>query len=236
MRMAIYNLDDEVKELHNFIDLYSKQRKLNIEVEEYTSCEEFLEKYEIGRYTIIFLYVEDLDSDGMVIADKIRKIPDYSVIIIFVSKSSACMELSFDVRAAQFLLKPLEYETFKHKMDVLFEYIIESRDRIISFDSCGVRYVMNMSEIYSIESEQLKGSNSNIKVVLKDKELHIKGVLKNLLMKYNENLIAINRYALINKRQIFKFDGNEIELKNGIKLMVSRRRIKEVKSMLDRLI
>lgn len=233
MNIAVYDKYKERELLCSLIAKYSKNKKINLNIDEYSSGDELLEKYEIGKYEMIFLNVESADCEGIAAADKIRKIPDYNVIIILVSKCTDCMECGFDVNAAQFLLKPLEYEVFEEKMNRLFKYII-GQDKIVVFENGGIKYMVNMSEVYLIESETLKGSNRNIKVKLKDEELHVKGVLKHFLLKYNQNLIAINRYTLINIRHIYKLEKNIIELKNGTKLMVSRRRISEIKELIDR--
>ena len=235
MKVAVCDTRGESGWLCSLIDIYLKEREIDFKLYEYSDCSNLVKNYEMGKYSVIFFYVEDRDCEELKTAYKIRKMFDINVIIILVSNSTECMKYGYDVMAEQFFLKPLKYDVFKKKMDYIMEYMLRRQD-IMSFDSKGTRFIVNMSEVYVIESEKLKGSNRNIRVIFKDIEIHIKGVLKDILNKYNIYLIAINRYTLVNIREIYKIEKNELELKNGIKLIVSRRRMREVKEQIDHLI
>ena len=124
MKFAV--CDDEAFERDKIRDLitqYATTMAMNIDVDYYETGEELLATYEKGKYNIIFLDVEIGKDDGIEIGDRIRKIPDHDVTIIYVTNYPEYMHHSFDVRAAQFFSKPVKYEIFEIKMNKIFEYM-----------------------------------------------------------------------------------------------------------------
>lgn len=224
--------DDELFERERTKELiikYAVRRQLEINVDVYTSGDEFLKHYEKGKYSIIFMDVEMNSNDGIVTADKIRRIPDHDVIIIYVSNYPEYMQQSFDVRAAQFFSKPLNYELFESKLDKLFEYINEEKDIKICFHKGTDKYIVSVSDILLIETESIIGSNSNLKVKTVGEVHKIKGKLKEYEEKYKKYFVSPNRSCIVNIERVSKIIGDEIELDNGIKVHISRNRITDVK-------
>ena len=224
--------DDELFERERVKELvvkYAVRRQLEINIDMYTSGEQLLEHYEKGKYGIIFMDVEMNTNDGIITADRIRRIPDHDVTIIYVSNYPEYMQQSFDVRAAQFFSKPLNYELFESKLDKLFEYINEEKEVKISFQKGSDKYIVNISDILLIETESIIGSNSNLIVKTLSETFKIKGRLKYYQDNYKKYFISPNRSCIVNIGCVSKIIRNEIELENGMKVHISRNRITEVK-------
>ena len=224
--------DDESQERECIKDLlvkYSVKRKIELNIDLYSSGNEIIEKYVKGRYEVIFMDVEMGDSDGIITADRIRKIPDHDVNIMYVSNYPEYMQQSFDVRAAQFLLKPVRYELLESKLDKLFEYMNEEKTEKICFENALDIYILNIPDILFIKTEKILGSNSDLRIVTAREDIIIKGKLKSIESQYGKDFIMPNRSVLVNINHIIKMLRNKIELDNGEIITISRKRATEIK-------
>lgn len=224
--------DDESQERECIKDLlvkYSVKRKIELNIDLYSSGNEIIEKYVKGRYEVIFMDVEMGDSDGIITADMIRKLPDHDVNIMYVSNYPEYMQQSFDVRAAQFLLKPVRYELLEAKIDKLFEYMNEEKIEKICFQNAKDIYILNIPDILFIKTEKILGSNSDLRIVTAREDIIIKGKLKSVESQYGKDFIMPNRSVLVNINHIIKMLRNKIELDNGEIITISRKRATEIK-------
>ena len=116
--MKIAVCDDEKFErdrIKDLICIYSVEKNIEIDVDFFATGEDLFASYEKGKYTMIFLDIEIGKNDGIEVADRIRRIPDHDVTIMFVTNYSEYMQQSFDVRAAQFFLNPLNMKYLKKR-------------------------------------------------------------------------------------------------------------------------
>ena len=169
------------------------------------------------------------DSDGIITADMIRKLPDHDVNIMYVSNYPEYMQQSFDVRAAQFLLKPVKYELLEAKLDKLFEYMNEEKIEKICFENAKDIYILNIPDILFIKTEKILGSNSDLRIVTAREDIIIKCKLKSIESQYGKDFIMPNRSVLVNINHIIKMLRNKIELDNGEIITISRKRATEIK-------
>lgn len=224
--------DDESQErecIKGLLVKYSVKRKIELNIDLYSSGNEIIEKYVKGRYEVIFMDVEMGDSDGIITADMIRKLPDHDVNIMYVSNYPEYMQQSFDVRAAQFLLKPVRYELLESKLDKLFEYMNEEKTEKICFENAMDIYILNIPDILFIKTEKILGSNSDLRIVTAREDIIIKGKLKSIESQYGKDFIMPNRSVLVNINHIIKMLRNRIELDNGEIITISRKRATEIK-------
>ena len=232
MKFAV--CDDEAFErekISNLITQYAINKELNIDVDYYETGEELLSTYEKGKYDIIFLDIEIGKDDGIEIGDRIRKFPDHDVTIIYVTNFPEYMHHSFDVRAAQFFSKPLKYEIFESKMNKVFEYMRAEEDKKLIINCNGELIVLSLSDICTIESVKLLKSNSNILITTSREQIQTKGKLKDYTDKYGDVLVFAHRSVLINIQNIYKWMSQNIEMRNGRSVHVSRNRMQELKNI-----
>lgn len=226
--------DDEKYERDRIKDLicqYSIAKNMEINVYEFSSGEALLDTYEKGKYDMIFLDIEMGKSDGIEVADQIRRVPDHDVMIMYVTNYPEYMQQSFDVRAAQFFSKPLKYEVFESKMDKIFEYMSYEEDKKIAFGNNNEKVLISLSDICTIETVKSIKSNSDLLVTTTNGQLNVKGKLKDYAEKYGEPLHFAHRSVLVNVQNVFKWMGEKIIMKNGREIRISRDRLSELKTV-----
>ena len=232
MKFAV--CDDEAFERDKIRDLitqYATTKAMNIDVDYYETGEELLATYAKGKYNIIFLDVEIGKDDGIEIGDRIRKIPDHDVTIIYVTNYPEYMHHSFDVRAAQFFSKPVKYEIFEIKMNKIFEYMRVEEDKKLIINCNGAMIVLSLSDICTIESVKSSKRNSEILITTLKEQIQTKGKLKEYTDKYGDALVHAHRSVLVNTQNIYKWMSQNIEMRNGRSVPVSRNRMQELKNI-----
>ncbi len=108
---------------------------------------EFLENYKSG-YDIVFMDIVLPDMDGMTAAKKLRE-SDKSVVLIFVTNMSQYAINGYEVGAADFIVKPFEYEHFAIKMQRIIGRLnihdvilpVKTADAVISVAASDLKYV-----------------------------------------------------------------------------------------------
>lgn len=232
MKFAV--CDDEAFERDKIRDLitqYATTKAMNIDVDYYETGEELLATYAKGKYNIIFLDVEIGKDDGIEIGDRIRKIPDHDVTIIYVTNYPEYMHHSFDVRAAQFFSKPVKYEIFEIKMNKIFEYMRAEEDKKLIINCNGAMIVLSLSDICTIESVKSSKRNSDILITTLKEQIQTKGKLKEYTDKCGDALVYAHRSVLVNTQNIYKWMSQNIEMRNGRSVPVSRNRMQELKNI-----
>ena len=232
MKFAV--CDDEAFERDKIRDLitqYTTTKAMDIDVDYYESGEELLATYAKGKYNIIFLDVEIGKDDGIEIGDRIRNFPDHDVTIIYVTNYPEYMHHSFDVRAAQFFSKPVKYEIFEAKMNKIFEYMRVEEDKKLIINCNGAIIVLSLSDICTIESVKSSKRNSDILITTLKEQIQTKGKLKEYTDKCGDAFVYAHRSVLVNTQNIYKWMSQNIEMRNGRSVPVSRNRMQELKNI-----
>ncbi len=186
--LTIAVCDDELNEIEKIQDYGTRlaiRQNIEVKVDGYLSGEELLSQYEIGRYQIIMLDVEMGATDGILTAGRIRRIPDHEVIIMYVSRYPQYMQASFDVRAAQYISKPMSYDVFEEKIINALRYHEEEKEQYILFTYENMKYQIKDKDIILIEST--KKGNRILRVTTKQGEFDAKGTLSD----YGKNAAGI---------------------------------------------
>lgn len=225
LKLKIAVCDDEKFErdrIKDLICIYSVEKNIEIDVDFFATGEDLFASYEKGKYTMIFPDIEIGKNDGIEVADRIRRIPDHDVTIMFVTNYPEYMQQSFDVRAAQFFSKPLKYEIFKEKMNKILDYMSCEEDKRVIVNQNNKKIIISISDICTIESVKSIRSNSDILITTMSGELYVKGKLKEFNSKYKNMLLFAHRSILVNIMNIYKWMGNRIEMRNGRNVNISR--------------
>ena len=118
--MNIASIEDSGQELsllERCLQSYLSSRQVYRVIDTYTSGEAFLENWPSKSYDLVFLDILMEGISGIEVARKIRE-TDSECLLIFISSSKEYALQGFEVRAFDYLLKPLSEERFQKTMDL----------------------------------------------------------------------------------------------------------------------
>lgn len=107
----------ELSLLERYLQTYLSNRQVYRVIDTYTSGDAFLENWPSKPYDLIFLDILMDGISGIEVARKIRE-TDSECLLIFISSSKEYALQGFEVRAFDYLLKPLSEERFQKTMDL----------------------------------------------------------------------------------------------------------------------
>lgn len=218
----------ELKHIKKFFETLEIQTDAEFKVDYYTSGEFILEKYQVEKepYDVLVLDMEMPDMTGLELSKKVRE-HDRDVLVIFLTNYPKYMHQSFSVQAFQYLMKPVSYEGFKEEMISAYQYIREDDKSIVFLSTDDGEVVIRTRDILYIEKE--KGI-AMMGIVAVDGKILAKGNLNDLDESVAEQpFLRISRSCLVNMEHIRRFWKQEIELSNGDKVTMSRRKVAEIK-------
>ena len=118
MKIAIIEYSgQELSLLERCLQSYLSSRQVYRVIDTYTSGESFLENCPSKSYDLVFLDILMEGISGIEVARKIRE-TDSECLLIFISSSKEYALQGFEVRAFDYLLKPLSEERFQKTMDL----------------------------------------------------------------------------------------------------------------------
>ena len=206
--------------LLSMLDRYGAENKLVINKRYFGYSTEFLENYTAG-YDIVFMDIVLPDMDGMTAAKKLRE-KDKSVVLVFATNMSQYAINGYEVNAADFIVKPLAYESFSVKLDRIFECIAKLEEVVLPVRTSGGMISLAASEIKYIEVmgheliyHTTRGDHRSYGSLYKaEKRLEA------------ARFVRCNNYYLVNPRYVESVGANTTVV-GGTELSVSYSRRKE---------
>lgn len=238
MLLRIAYCDDEPqngKKIEDYIKQLMIQIDDEIKYDFYVSGMVLLEKIKMDPtcYDVIFLDMEMPQMNGLDLADSIRKVSSNDILITYLTSYPEYMQQSFGVQPFQYLLKPVSFEQFKKEVLRTVAYIRKDDRNVLAVDiDTGVEMVLRLKDIVSMEKQ--KGS-SVIEITLEKDIMNVRGNISDYeAMLLENNFIKINRSCIVNMKYIHSFFKQEIHMTNGKKVVMSRRKVSEVKERFTR--
>lgn len=124
--MNIAIIEDSKQEqikLQEYIQNHFSKRQIFRSVDTFSDGESFLENWNNKTYDLVFLDIMMGEISGVDVARKIRE-TDSQCLIVFVSASTEFAIQGFEVRAMDYLVKPLTQERFDQTMDLCHDALI----------------------------------------------------------------------------------------------------------------
>ena len=179
MKIRIACCDDEKQQLELYKTMFTNiemRQDIKLNVEYFLSGNFMLERFQSEKNPFDLVYL-DMDMDeksGLDLAKEIRQNYHSDCLILFFTNYPKYMQNSFDVRAFQYMIKPVQFDEFERKFNAARKYL-EKDDKnrvVLKIDEDNVVFFTN--EIYYIEKEK---SSKQFLVYLEDKCVVAKGVL-----------------------------------------------------------
>lgn len=145
-------VDDESAERKRLIEYFQEiQKDIHEELEICTYCsgDEFLEQIN-DTFDLICLDIDMKGKDGISTAREIRKF-DEQVIIIFITNMAQMAIKGYEVRALDFVVKPVNYYSFAMKMVNACNMIRNRKKRNIIISTTGGMKKFSTDELYYVE-------------------------------------------------------------------------------------
>lgn len=237
MKIRIACCDDEKQQLELYKTMFTNiemRQDIKLNVEYFLSGNFMLERFQSEKNPFDLVYL-DMDMDeksGLDLAKEIRQNYHSDCLILFLTNYPKYMQNSFDVRAFQYMIKPVQFDEFERKFNAARKYL-EKDDKnrvVLKIDADNVVFFTN--EIYYIEKEK---SSKQFLVYLEDKCVVAKGVLsaiENQLLE--QHFMRTHRSYLVNMKHIRRIQKNDLVLSNGNLVPISRRKEKELKQQFMR--
>lgn len=210
MKIRIACCDDEKQQLELYKTMFTNiemRQDIKLNVEYFLSGNFMLERFQSEKNPFDLVYL-DMDMDeksGLDLAKEIRQNYHSDCLILFLTNYPKYMQNSFDVRAFQYMIKPVQFDEFERKFNAARKYL---------------------------EKEK---SSKQFLVYLEDKCVVAKGVLsaiENQLLE--QHFMRTHRSYLVNMKHIRRIQKNDLVLSNGNLVPISRRKEKELKQQFMR--
>ncbi|MCL1863568.1 MAG: LytTR family DNA-binding domain-containing protein [Defluviitaleaceae bacterium] len=212
--------------LSDFIKRYKEETGLTVTVLSYDSGEKLLRHYPL-EMDLIFLEIPFARISGIEIARKIREVDEYVGIIFLTTMLNHVLE-AYDVRADNYLLKPLKYTRFLKEAEVARarrgqnRFIIESNDD-------------GVYKIYTKTIRYIETDGRNTKIHAESDCISYKTMKTHVELLYEPYFVRCHTGFIVNLLFFEKLEKNELLLVTGEKIPVSRQRKREVVNRLKSL-
>lgn len=215
-KIAIVEDDDkDAKVLTDFLDCYSKENNIPLDVSRFKNADSFLFDYQ-KKYDIIFMDIMMPGTNGMESARKLREV-DNDTILIFVTTVARMAIHGYEVGALDFVLKPLEYPSFSLKLSRAFSKIKKTNSKVISLKTTDGLQTINEADILYVEV-----CNHILIYHLLDKDIEMYGSLKRAQEELSSrDFFKTNNCFLVNMNYVTRIDGYELTLNDKINLAIS---------------
>lgn len=224
MRIAI--CDDEAAQRELIIECvkrYFTSKKIIVCVEEYESAEQFLFQYDCNYdLDIAILDIQMSGMDGISLAKKLRS-QNEELSIIFITAMTDYIFDGFEVKAINYLLKPLNEEKLHICLDkAVNQYSKKERYFALRVEKELIK--VKKSQIIRIESD---GHYMNI--IMTKERYRIKRTMKEIEVELLEdNFFKMSRSDLINLYSIERITQKEVMMVNGDKILIPKGKHREI--------
>lgn len=231
--MKIALVDDEQKFLDEMAKLVSDfgiQHRCQIDTVPFLNAETFLEAFEGGGFSAVFMDIYMDGMDGVTAALKMRGL-DNRCILVFLTSSTDFMPDAFSCHAFEYITKPFSPQRiFKVLLDIL--EVLPSPQKYIEVVSDRKTVPVLLDEIASVVTDA-----HYLDIGLLDgRKLRCRMTMAEFisLADNDPRLLPVNKGITVNADYILEFEDNCCVMENGAKFPIRvRDRLKIEKSARD---
>ncbi len=188
-----------------------------------------------NEFDLVFLDIDFEDEmDGMAVAAKLKEkqikagtavgsLP----LIVFVTGIPERMPEAFGVRAFQFVVKPIDEKKFVqvlHQAEKEVKHLKSQRayDAVLEVTAGSRQINIDTAKLMYVESQGRK-----LVFCLEDRKIDCYARMTDVIEKLGACFCHIHRSYIVNLAYVFSYDRAEIELRNGVKIPLSKSRYKD---------
>ena len=197
---------------------YGRENSVEIETKHFQNGILFLQQYR-GDYDIVFMDIDMPMISGMNTARSLREM-DSHVALIFVTALARFALNGYEVDAFDFIVKPVQYNTFSAKMQRAAKKIAtENRKKLL------IKTNEKTVRVYTDEIIYVEIFNHILTFHTETRAVSTRGTIKDVMETLDDGNFALcNKSCVVNLRHILMIDGDEAVLDNGDRLQISRPR------------
>lgn len=219
--------DDDARVLDILLNMINSQYGEQIQVQTWKSSQELLfwcEENECVPLDIIIIDIVLQRESGIELAKKLQKL-SRRVKIIFITGHIEFAADIFQIEPVYLLKKPVSVLNLVEAIDRAIEKITMEESQVITLQSKGVVYRVNINYVSHIESQERK-----LLIYQNEGIISVYMKMDDLEEKLGENFLRCHHSYLVNMAYIKNFSSQEIELIDGTQIPVSRPKSKSAKN------
>lgn len=188
----------------SFLNRYRQETKTSFEVSYFTNGEDFIKSYKKDQ-NLIFMDVAMPKKNGLETSKELRKI-DKEVSLVFLTEMAQYAIEGYEVNAYDFLIKPMEYDFFKIKMDKFVAHIQSTSDSYFIINNANTICKIKFSDIKYVESIK-----HYVYFHCKEDTVRTRDSLDNVKEKLKGgNFSEINRSLIVNLAFVDNYSNNDV--------------------------
>ena len=212
-------------EIEEMLLQYEKKHMIKFAVHIWNSGEQLCRYLKnSGGLDLIFLDIELLDLDGIVVGRYIREeLEIRDIQIVYISCKGQYAQQLFKMQPMDFLVKPILQKQIDETMELAIK-IIDKNNMFFEFQKGGEYYKIPYGDILYFYSAGRK-----IHIVLKNKEIEFYDKIDTIREKLPEDFILIHKSYIINRNHVRKYTYETAEMSNDKILSISKPNRKDVR-------
>lgn len=207
------------KELVSYFTRFGKENSEAFSFSLFENAEAFLNSYK-KQYSLVLMDINLPGINGMECIKRLREIDD-TVLVIFVTNLSQFAVDGYEVKAFDFVVKPISYSNFVLKMKRAISHLSSLKNYELVVSSKERKHIININQLVYIEIR-----NHTITYHTLNEEITGSGTLKSLYTNLQKHHFAFcNQCYLVNLAFVKSIDGEYLVM-NGerIRIASSRKR------------
>ena len=203
------------EQISSYLSVYSKDNDVLFEVARFATGESFLAQYD-GSADLVFMDIGLPEKNGIDTSKELR-LKDGRVCIVFLTELSQFAIEGYEVRAFDYLVKPIKYDLFSLKLTRILAHLSQSIRKYATIKDGTLTTRVCFDDIVYIESQK-----HYVYFHCLDQEYRTRGRLEDIQGEFlAAGFSRINRSIIVNLAHVNGYTSTDVTVK-GESLPLSR--------------